>query len=218
MALLGSVDLQLHALSQLPSHAARPPPVRPRYRPFTHCCTLHHSAPAEDQPAPGSPKRRRTDTVLPLYRPCTAEDHASTKFTYKMSPIQIVVTEQPKQLYRFLTAVCAVIGGVFTVAGGGAGRRRLALAQLGRQAGWHGQWAGALLAGWLGLSSRKSLRPSCTPSAIALRLPAYRSLQPCPAPAPAAAAAPLPMAAGILDGMVHQVNKIAKKVDLGKQG
>ncbi|EFN59158.1 hypothetical protein CHLNCDRAFT_138016 [Chlorella variabilis] len=68
-----------------------------------------------------------------------AEDHASAKFTYKMSPIQIVVTEQPKQLYKFLTAICAVIGGVFTVA-------------------------------------------------------------------------------GILDGMVHQVNKIAKKVDLGKQG
>lgn len=31
---------------------------------------------------------------------------------------QIVVAEQPKQLYKFLTAICAVIGGVFTVAGG----------------------------------------------------------------------------------------------------
>ncbi|PSC73593.1 disulfide-isomerase 5-4 [Micractinium conductrix] len=67
------------------------------------------------------------------------EDHASAKFTYRLSPIQIVVTEQPRQLYKFLTAICAVIGGVFTVA-------------------------------------------------------------------------------GIIDGMVHQVNKIAKKVDLGKQG
>ena len=32
-------------------------------------------------------------------------------------PPQIVVAEQPKQLYKFLTAICAVIGGVFTVAG-----------------------------------------------------------------------------------------------------
>jgi hypothetical protein len=44
-----------------------------------------------------------------------------------MSPIQIVVTEQPRQLYKFLTAICAVIGGVFTVAGG---RRSAATAQL----------------------------------------------------------------------------------------
>ena len=66
-----------------------------------------------------------------------AVDHAAAKYTYRMSPVQIVVTERPKALYHFLTAVCAVVGGVFTVA-------------------------------------------------------------------------------GIIDGMVHQVNKIAKKVDLGK--
>lgn len=34
---------------------------------------------------------------------------------------QIVVAEQPKQLYKFLTAICAVIGGVFTVAGEAGG-------------------------------------------------------------------------------------------------
>jgi hypothetical protein len=34
-----------------------------------------------------------------------------------MSPIQLVVTERPKPLYHFLTSFCAVIGGVFTVAG-----------------------------------------------------------------------------------------------------
>lgn len=66
-----------------------------------------------------------------------ASDHAAAKFTYRMSPIQIMVTERPKPLYHFLTAVCAVVGGVFTVA-------------------------------------------------------------------------------GIIDGMVHQVNKMAKKVELGK--
>ena len=56
-------------------------------------------------------------TSVPPPTHTRAEDHASAKFTYKMSPIQIVVTEQPKQLYKFLTAICAVIGGVFTVAG-----------------------------------------------------------------------------------------------------
>jgi thiol-disulfide isomerase/thioredoxin len=66
-----------------------------------------------------------------------ANDHAAAKFTYRMSPIQIVVTEVEKQFFHFLTAVCAVVGGVFTVA-------------------------------------------------------------------------------GIIDGMVHQVNKMAKKVELGK--
>lgn len=68
-----------------------------------------------------------------------AEEHSSAKFTYSMSPIQIVVMERAKPLYHFLTAICAVIGGVFTVM-------------------------------------------------------------------------------GIIDGMVHQVNKITKKMELGKQG
>lgn len=45
------------------------------------------------------------------------EDHAAVKFTYKMSPIQITVTEKTKPFYHFITAVCAVVGGVFTVAG-----------------------------------------------------------------------------------------------------
>lgn len=45
------------------------------------------------------------------------EDHASAKFTYRMSPIQIIVTEKDKPLYHFLISICAVIGGVFTVAG-----------------------------------------------------------------------------------------------------
>ena len=34
-----------------------------------------------------------------------------------MSPIQIVVSERPKPLYHFLVSICAVVGGVFTVAG-----------------------------------------------------------------------------------------------------
>ena len=34
-----------------------------------------------------------------------------------MSPIQIVVTERRKAFYHFVTSTCAVVGGVFTVAG-----------------------------------------------------------------------------------------------------
>ncbi len=31
--------------------------------------------------------------------------------------LQVVVKEQPKHWYKFLTTTCAVVGGVFTVAG-----------------------------------------------------------------------------------------------------
>lgn len=39
------------------------------------------------------------------------------KFSYTMSPIQIVVRETRRAWYHFLTTTCAIIGGVFTVAG-----------------------------------------------------------------------------------------------------
>lgn len=41
----------------------------------------------------------------------------ATKFSYDMSPIQIVVTQSSKAFYHFMTTTCAIIGGVFTVAG-----------------------------------------------------------------------------------------------------
>lgn len=46
-----------------------------------------------------------------------SDEIPEAKFTYDMSPIQIVVTEKPKYLYHFITTTCAIIGGVFTVAG-----------------------------------------------------------------------------------------------------
>lgn len=46
-----------------------------------------------------------------------AEDHAAAKFTYRMSPVQIVVSETTKPFYAFVTSICAIIGGVFTIAG-----------------------------------------------------------------------------------------------------
>jgi hypothetical protein len=55
-----------------------------------------------------------------------------------MSPVQIVVSEVPRQWYRFVTSMCAVVGGVFTVAGilDGlihSGRRALRKVELGKQ-------------------------------------------------------------------------------------
>lgn len=39
------------------------------------------------------------------------------KFTYDFSPMQVVVTERRMATYQFVTSLCAIIGGVFTVAG-----------------------------------------------------------------------------------------------------
>ncbi|WCJ37862.1 Protein disulfide-isomerase 5-3 [Euphorbia peplus] len=40
-----------------------------------------------------------------------------TKFHFELSPMQVLITEKPKSFSHFLTNVCAIIGGVFTVAG-----------------------------------------------------------------------------------------------------
>ena len=47
----------------------------------------------------------------------TADALPSAKLTFDLSPIQILVTEGGKPWYHFLTTTCAIIGGVFTVAG-----------------------------------------------------------------------------------------------------
>jgi hypothetical protein len=41
----------------------------------------------------------------------------TAKFTYDLSPIQIVVKEENRKWYHFLTTTCAIVGGVFTIAG-----------------------------------------------------------------------------------------------------
>jgi len=41
----------------------------------------------------------------------------SAKFTYDLSPMQVVVKESPRSFAHFLTSVCAIVGGVFTVTG-----------------------------------------------------------------------------------------------------
>ena len=42
---------------------------------------------------------------------------ASAKFTFDLSPMSVILSERRIPLYHFLTSVCAIIGGVFTVIG-----------------------------------------------------------------------------------------------------
>jgi hypothetical protein len=42
---------------------------------------------------------------------------ASAKFTYDLSPMSVILSERRIPLYHFLTSICAIIGGVFTVIG-----------------------------------------------------------------------------------------------------
>ncbi|CAH2036370.1 unnamed protein product [Thlaspi arvense] len=39
------------------------------------------------------------------------------KFKFQLSPMQVLISENPKSFSHFITNVCAIIGGVFTVAG-----------------------------------------------------------------------------------------------------
>eukprot|EP00951_Prasinocladus_malaysianus_P008444 scaffold61164_cov37-Prasinocladus_malaysianus.AAC.1 len=39
------------------------------------------------------------------------------RFSYQLSPMQVVIKEQRQAFYHFITTVCAIIGGVFTIAG-----------------------------------------------------------------------------------------------------
>eukprot|EP00658_Telonema_sp_P-2_P022599 TRINITY_DN19035_c0_g1_i1.p1 TRINITY_DN19035_c0_g1~~TRINITY_DN19035_c0_g1_i1.p1 ORF type:complete len:480 (-),score=108.79 TRINITY_DN19035_c0_g1_i1:288-1727(-) len=41
----------------------------------------------------------------------------SAKFSYDLSPMQVLVLEQTRSFTHFLTSVCAIVGGVFTVVG-----------------------------------------------------------------------------------------------------
>ncbi|CAN1242827.1 Protein disulfide-isomerase 5-4 [Linum perenne] len=39
------------------------------------------------------------------------------KFHFELSPMQVLITDEPKSFSHFITNVCAIIGGIFTVAG-----------------------------------------------------------------------------------------------------
>ena len=46
-----------------------------------------------------------------------AEAEPSIEFKWDLSPVSIVVQQEAKPFYRFITSACAIIGGVFTVIG-----------------------------------------------------------------------------------------------------
>lgn len=56
----------------------------------------------------------QSDVLHPQY---VEDGIASAKFTYDLSPMSIVVSETRPPFYKFITSVCAIIGGVFTVIG-----------------------------------------------------------------------------------------------------
>lgn len=39
------------------------------------------------------------------------------RFSYDLSPMSVTVTKKSKKFYEFVTSICAVIGGTFTVVG-----------------------------------------------------------------------------------------------------
>lgn len=43
------------------------------------------------------------------------EKYPSAKFTFQISPMAVVISEETVPLYHFLTNICAIIGGLFTV-------------------------------------------------------------------------------------------------------
>ncbi len=46
-----------------------------------------------------------------------AEDIPEARFTYDLSPMAVVVSKKGKKWYEFVTSMCALIGGTFTVVG-----------------------------------------------------------------------------------------------------
>lgn len=44
-----------------------------------------------------------------------SERFPSAKFSYQISPMAVVISEVRPPLYKFLTNICALIGGLFTI-------------------------------------------------------------------------------------------------------
>lgn len=44
------------------------------------------------------------------------EEKPTVQIQYSLSPVQVVLTEARRPFYRFIIDLCAVVGGVFTVA------------------------------------------------------------------------------------------------------
>ena len=108
------MSLTLPLFSFLAGMSTRPSPTR----------TMRRTTPASRHvPNPSHDLSLHLSVHLSVSRP-TTRPHAympitlrCPQVTYKMSPIQIIVSEKLKPFYHFITSVCAIAGGVFTVAG-----------------------------------------------------------------------------------------------------
>ena len=59
-----------------------------------------------------------THSVCNLIRHCATDARWETcTFSYDLSPMAVVVTSKGRRWYDFLTSLCAIIGGTFTVVG-----------------------------------------------------------------------------------------------------
>jgi len=47
----------------------------------------------------------------------TDDDVPEARFSYDISPMSVLIKSKGKKLYEFITSICAVIGGTFTVVG-----------------------------------------------------------------------------------------------------
>jgi hypothetical protein len=45
------------------------------------------------------------------------EDVPQARFSYDLAPMSVTIIRKGKRFYEFITSMCAVIGGTFTVAG-----------------------------------------------------------------------------------------------------
>ena len=46
-----------------------------------------------------------------------ADDGKGVFFHYEISPMRVIYTQTHRPFFTFLTGVCAIVGGIFTVAG-----------------------------------------------------------------------------------------------------
>jgi len=43
------------------------------------------------------------------------DDVPEARFSYDLSPMSVLITRKGKPMYEFVTSICAIIGGTFTV-------------------------------------------------------------------------------------------------------
>eukprot|EP00878_Enallax_costatus_P040626 GHUV01046951.1.p1 GENE.GHUV01046951.1~~GHUV01046951.1.p1 ORF type:complete len:138 (+),score=44.82 GHUV01046951.1:77-490(+) len=101
------------------SHNSKPPCMQQQQQAGTKYCVMCVQVVMTTIEPKGGGKARSYDAFEYIAHSHTymSDNQPTAKVTYDLSPIQVVVREQGKAWYHFLTTTCAIIGGVFTVAG-----------------------------------------------------------------------------------------------------